>query len=153
MPPAAVGAPPPFQSISAAVGRAQRAVASGTSAALFLRRGGHTVGVAGGSLFDTPGIVPAAGQRPVVAGAGMYDTTLVTRAGACQRCDSRPPGPGRPHMVPRQPRKHELRARGPATTQGRPPAAGGRGIELEAPGGPPQPTGVMVDTFPATPPM
>jgi hypothetical protein len=70
-----------FQSIGRAMERAQQVVASPSNASIviFLQAGSHTVDMADGHLFDVSGIVSKAGQRLIVAGAGMDDTMLVTR--------------------------------------------------------------------------
>ena len=70
-----------FQSIRGAMQRARQIVGpgGGGSATVFVRAGSHLVDMSGGNLFDVSGIVPAAGHRLIVAGAGMHETTIVTR--------------------------------------------------------------------------
>lgn len=142
-----------FQSIRAAMERAQQVVnISGASAVVFLRAGSHTVDMAGGNLFDISGAVPAAGQRLIVAGAGMYDTTLVTRTHNNDVIHAHP-GHGRSHdpMWRRVSFENMTFAReGQTTTQGRLLAADEHGIELEISEGFPQLDEVMVN-MPAKP--
>lgn len=137
------------QSISSAMERAQQVVTSGNaSAVVFLQAGRHEVDMAGGNLFDVSGVVPKAGQRLIVAGAGMYDTTLITRTHGKDVIHAHPSNP----MWRRISFENMTFARrGQTTTQGRVLAANERGIELEVSEGFPQFDEVMIDTYPAKP--
>ena len=119
-----------FQSISSAMERAQQIVVSGAGAIVFLQAGKHTVDMTDGHLFDVSGIVPEAGCRLVVAGAGMFDTTLVTRTHGNDVIHARR-GPEDP-MWRRVSFENITFAReGQTTTQGRLLSADEGGIELE----------------------
>eukprot|EP00937_MAST-01D_sp_MAST-1D-sp2_P000089 g89.t1 len=105
-------------------------VAAGASVIVFLKAGRHTVEMTGGSLFDVSRVVPKAGRRLIVAGAGMYESTLVTRTHGNDVIHA--------HRKPSEPMWRRVsfenltfaRERH-TTTQGRLTAVDARGIEIE----------------------
>ena len=100
-------------------------------------------------LFDVSGAVPAFGHRLAVAGAGMYDATLVTRTHGNDVIHAHR-GPGDPMWCRVSFENMTFAREGQTTTQGQLLAADEHGIELEISAGFPQLDEVMVNTFPAT---